>query len=199
MLKILLIDDHAIIRNALKIIIRDIHSEVSFHEASELVKVYEEVQKNKFDLIILDMNLGQNYFYEILRGIHKIDFSARVLVFTMNDAVIFARHVLRQGANGFLNKNASESAINDAIRTLLSGGIYIPKETENEKENPFRDLSDKEFEIFILLVKEFSLSKIAGMLSISVSTVATYQSRIFEKLKIESKHQLAQLSLRYNL
>lgn len=199
MMRILLIDDHLIVRSALKLVISDILPDAEIHEADRMNTIMTEIRKYSFDLIILDMNLGDMHCYHIMREIRKIDFTAKILVFTMNNADMFARHLLRQGASGFLTKNEPEEVIKEAITTVLAGKTYFPANLQPQTPNPFESLTDKEFEIMILLATGTAPSEVASMFNISPSTVTTHQQNIFKKLKITNRAELTQLAVAYNL
>lgn len=199
MIRILLIDDHSIVRSALKLVIKDILPDATIHEADRMNTIMTEIRKHTFDLIILDMNLREIHCYQIMREIRQIDFSAKILVFTMNHAGIFARHLLRQGASGFLTKSEPEDMIQEAITTVLAGKTYLPANLNPESDTPFSPLTDKEFEIMILLSKGTAPGEVAAMLNISPSTVTTHQQNIFRKLRINNKAELTQMAVAFKL
>ena len=198
MIRILLVDDHMIVRSALKFILRDLLPDAVVVETNNSTGTLAEIKKNNFDLIVLDMNLGDAHFNTLIREILHINFSTKILVFTMNSPVFFAKHVLRSGAAGFLNKDASEKIIADAIQAVLAGKTYITPYSI-VAENPFETLSDKEFEIMILVAKGKQPSEIASLLDIKPTTVTSHQKNIFAKLNVTTKGALTQLALKYNL
>ncbi|MFT3704299.1 MAG: response regulator transcription factor [Agriterribacter sp.] len=198
MKSILLVDDHKIVRVAVKMIIKEMLPDAFIAEADDADAALAAVKKRDYDVIVLDMNLGRENFSQLLSSIRQICFTARILIFTQNNPSIYARHMLKLGANGYLHKNAEDTEIKAALTAILEGKSYLPADADNS-DTPFSMLSQKEFDIMILIAKGAWLTEIADLLKIQVSTVATHQRNIFWKLNVKSKADLTKLALYYDL
>jgi len=198
MKKILLVDDHKIIRMALKTILRDMLPDALIEEAHNATSALEAVKKREYELVVLDMNLGEEGFSQLMISILQICFTTRILIFSQNNPAIYARHMLKLGASGYLHKDAEITEIEQALTTVLEGKRHLPADIDNI-QTPFSILSQREFDIMILIAKGAWLTEIADMLNIQVSTVATHQHNIFWKLNVNSKADLTILALEYNL
>ncbi|MBA3705387.1 MAG: response regulator [Bacteroidetes bacterium] len=205
--QILLIDDHYIIRAGIKLILSE-KLNVLVDEASNGNSALTQIKNNSYDLIMLDINLPDTDGFKLLAQILKVQPDSKVLVFSMNPEVLFAKRFIKMGARGYLNKEASDNEIVKATNTVLSGKKYISmelaeillNETAHEKaDNPFKSLSEREFEVAMSLIKGETPVDIANKMNLHPSTIGTYKVRILEKLNVHNVIELIQLAGIYDI
>jgi len=206
--KILLVDDHPIVRSSVRLLIKEHlnHAEVS--EAKNGDTAFQKIIQDHYDLVVLDINMPNTDSLGFLIRAKDMRPDISVLIFSMVSEYSVARRYLNAGARGFLNKQAEDEEIVHAIVSELQGKKYISKELLeaiaddklfNRPDKPFEALSNREFEIAYHLVKGESVTEIAGSLNIHTSTVGTYKARIFEKLKVNNLIDLNNLAREYHL
>ncbi len=199
MIKIFLADDHMLIREGLK---RLIHMEPDLRvtgESDDPVEICRATSEKEYDILVLDITLPRKSGLEILKDVKAINPNARVLILSMHPEDRFAIRALKAGAWGYLTKESAGDEIILALRKIASGRRYL-SETLAEKlaggldidrqKLPHESLSDREFEILRFIAQGKSLTEIGEELSISVSTVGTYRSRILEKLELTNNAEL---------
>lgn len=207
--KFLIIDDHEIVRRGLKLLISDFYHGAQVFEAHDEKSTLDQLKKNYFNLIILDVQMPNTNSFGLLEYITKRYPEAKVLIFSMGSEALYGKRFIKSGAKGYLSKEASIDEVKKAIDTILNGRKYISEELKNvfieevtneqkSDRDPFAQLSDREFEISSFLLAGLSLSEIATRLHLQPSTVGTYKSRIFEKLNVSNLIQLKELATVYN-
>jgi DNA-binding NarL/FixJ family response regulator len=203
MIKILLADDHAIIRAGLKIFIENTIAHSVIDEADDGDCAFEKIKKNDYDLVILDVNMPGTDSFGLVNNILALKADSKILMFSMNAEEVYAKKYLQLGAKGYLSKASSEDEITKALNTVLDNKRYISASlsqslTEDalgrKPENPFDSLSPREFEIVQHLVRGESLSEICDKLNLHASTVGTHKARIFEKLGCSNIIDISQLA-----
>jgi two-component system invasion response regulator UvrY len=191
MKNILLADDHAIVRTGLKLFIEKLIPDSIIEEAFDGASAYKKVEEKDYDLIVLDANMPETDPIQLVSNIVTLKKEAKILMFTMNAEEVYAKKFLQAGAKGYLNKGSSESEIKNAIEHVVNNKRYLSPtlsqqladEAINGKPaNPFDDLSPREFEIVLHLIKGESVAEICSKLNLHTSTIGTYKSRIFAKL-----------------
>ena len=207
MIKIVIADDHQLIREGLK---RVIQRETDFEliaETDNPLKVIELVQTKEFDVLILDINFPQKSGFEVLKEVKLIKPQSRILMLSIHPEERYALRTLKAGASGYLNKDCEPEELLNAIRTISVGKKYITpsigdrllSSKDNSLENPLEILSDREFEVLRLIAEGKNQTEIAEMLSLGVSTVNTYRSRILEKLELKSDSEIVCFAMEKNL
>jgi two-component system invasion response regulator UvrY len=208
MQNILIADDHSIVRAGLKLLINSSIRDVSIDEAEDGEAVIKKMKSAPFDLLILDINMPHTESFSLTAYLLKEYPGLKIIIFTMNQEVFFAKRFLKIGAHGYLNKYSKEAEIKYAIQKVLSGKRYISDNlaeilsgelTRKKKDNPFEDLSDREFEVVLQMLKGSSVSEIANTLSLHKSTVGTHKTRILDKLKISNTVELINLARLYEI
>ena len=191
MTRILVADDHAIVRTGLKIFIEKLVPDSSIEEAQDGPDAYKKIEEEDFDLIILDANMPETDPLQLVSNIVTLKPEAKILMFTMNAEEVYAKKFLQAGAKGYLNKGSSEVEIQSAIEHVLNNKRYVSPTLSQQLaieaitgkgDNPFDNLSPREFEIVLHLLKGESISNICSKLNLHTSTIGTYKSRIFDKL-----------------
>ncbi|MDY6934801.1 MAG: response regulator transcription factor [Spirochaetota bacterium] len=208
MLKIIIADDHAIVRSGLK----EIFSEQLFNavtdEARDGQELLEKIRKNMYDIVLLDISMPGRNGLEILKQLKIEKPNIPVLVLSMYPEKHYAVRILKAGASGYLTKSASPEKMIEAIIKVSEGGKYIsPTLAEELADNLIQDnniplhesLSDREYQVFCKLVMGKSVSDIAKELYLSVKTISTYRSRILEKMNMKNTIELTRYALKNNL
>lgn len=205
---ILIVDDHEIVRSGLKMLINGFFNFVELFEAHNEESTIEILKKQNFDLVILDIHMPNSNSIGIVEYIDKNFAGTRVLIFSMGSETLYAKRFLKAGAKGYLSKDSSMGEVKTAIEKLLEGGKYISKSlmdmlvddvTGKNISNPFETLSSREFQIASFLLDGLSLTEISTLLNLQPSTVGTYKSRIFEKLKVNNLIELIDLASVYHI
>ena len=208
MITILLADDHAIIRTGLKLFIANYVAHSVIDEAWDGVSAFEKIKANDYQLIVLDVNMPETDSMGLVSNIFSVKADANILMFSMNPEEIYAKKYLQLGVKGYLSKSAPEDEIRKAIDTVLSGKRYMSPAISqslvedalgNKTNNPFEDLSPREFEIVLHLIKGETSSQICEALNLQSSTVATYKARLYTKLKCNNVIELNELAKLFNI
>ena len=203
--KILIVDDHMVVKTGVSIILNSEINDLDIQFASTFSETLDKVKQFSYDLIILDINIPGGKNIEMIPEIRAIVPEVKILMFSAHEEEFYALRYVSAGADGFLNKLSSEEKLIEAVRSIREFGKYL---TENlidqlnnnllndEPLNPFDLLSKREIEIANLLVRGDGNLEISNNLGIQMSTVSTYKNRIFEKLKINN---LVELIEKYHL
>jgi DNA-binding NarL/FixJ family response regulator len=209
MQKILLADDHVIIRSGIKMMIENFLPHSKIDEAGDGNEAFEKIKANEYDLIILDVNMPNTDSFGLISNILAVKPDAKILMFSMNSEEMYAKRYLKMGALGYIRKDKEESEIKKAIMSVMNNTRYLSKEmndkilkdyfTDKADTNPFDKLSPREFEIVQQLIRGNSLSDICGDLKLQSSTVGTYKARIFEKLGCTNLIDLSDLARLHNI
>jgi DNA-binding NarL/FixJ family response regulator len=208
MIKILIADDHAIVREGLKQIVsqeKDIRVAAEAADASELMSL---LQQDTYDIIILDINMPGKSGLEALKQIRSDYADLPVLILSMYNEDQYGLRALKAGASGYLKKGSAPEELVIAIRRIVSGRKYISQylaekmaDSLQEKQNllPHELLSDREYQVMCLIASGKSVDDIAGILTISAHTVYSYRNRILEKLHLKTNVELTQYTLQNKL
>lgn len=204
--KIILADDHSFIRVGLIQILKDEYPTVAITEVGDGESLISEVSKNDYDLVISDLDMPGRSGLEALIQIKIMKPALPVLILSIYSEDLYAVRVLKAGASGYLNKNAAPFELITAIQRIALGRKYITSELaekllshmESDKE-PHETLSNREFEVFKLLAIGKTITQIAEMLSLALTTVSTHRSRILEKLNLSNNSELTRYAITYNI
>jgi len=207
--RVLLADDHTIVRAGMKIIIQGLLPSVTFHEASKGDQVVSFVKKHDYELIVLDINMPDTDSISLVSNLFAYREGSKILIYSMNSEDLYAKRFLQLGVLGYLNKESGSEEIKKAVANVLKGEIYVSKRLRKQMSeemnspkpgaNPFERLSDREIQTVKYLLHGYSLLEIRKILNIHSSTVGTYKTRIFEKLKVKSVRDLGELAKMYQL
>ncbi|HUS03673.1 MAG TPA: response regulator transcription factor [Chitinophagaceae bacterium] len=206
---LLLVDDHSVIRKGMKIIIENFLPHVTIDEADDGDSAFEKIKGNNYDLVILDVNMPNTDSLGLVTNILALKPGMKILMFSMNDEEVYAKRYLKMGVMGYVKKDEPEAEIRKAITSVLNNKKYIsPRLSQimiedlhgnNNAENPFDNLSPREFEIVQHLIRGESLAEICNKLTLHSSTVGTHKARIFEKLKCKNIIDLNSLAKVHNI
>lgn len=210
-IRILLVDDHAVLRAGLKSLLNAEPDMTVIGEAGDGQSCLDLAGELQPDVILLDLNMPGLGGLDILAELGQRAPGSRVLVLTMHDDAVYLRQVLASGGAGYVLKQAADSELLSAIRTVHSGGVFLhPAHTqillegqaqpaEAAGDNLLGSLSDREQEVLRLLALGHSNKEIAQMLYLSVKTVETYKARLMEKLDLKTRAALVRFALQHGL
>ena len=208
MTRILIADDHAIVRDGLRRILQGAEGIEVAGEATNGDEVMERVRAGGFDLLLLDMSMPGKSGIELIKWVKTTRPALVVLVLSMHQEEQYAVRAIRAGASGYVTKESASALLVAAIRKVAEGGLYISPGVAEQlaltlrpqaDKFPHETLSDREFEVLGLLVDGASVSEIAEQLHLSGKTVSTHKARIFEKMGMDSVADLVRYSMTHNL
>ncbi|MBA9085606.1 two-component system response regulator NreC [Fontibacillus solani] len=212
-MKIVIADDHAVVRSGFSMILNYQPDMEVVGTAADGIEAYQMVAKHNPDVILMDLSMPPGESGLISTGKISSDFpDTKVLILTMYDDEEYMFHVLRNGAAGYILKNAPDEELLTAIRTVHKGGTYIhskmatslvrefiKKDPDSVDSDPFHLLSKREIEILPLVAKGYGNKEIAEKLFISVKTVEVHKAKIMEKLNLKSRPELVEYALKKKL
>lgn len=208
-MKILIADDHALLREGLKQILIEEFSHAIFGESESVPDTLALLSKHPWDVLLLDLFMPGGNGLEILREATSNHPQIAVLVLSSAPEEQIARRVLQLGAAGFLNKQTAPEQLIQAVRKILSGGCYVSATLAERLAGeiaqhshvvlPHETLSDREFQVFQLLVAGKSVKVIASELHLSPKTVSTFHTRLLEKLHLQNDVQLVHYAIEHRL
>ncbi|MDI1254457.1 MAG: response regulator transcription factor [Flavobacterium sp.] len=205
-LKILLADDHTVVRQGVYLILKEDYKNLAITHASDFLRVIDFLQEQDFDLVVLDISIPEGKGIQMIAAIKAIRPEVKILIFSAFEEDLYAIRYLKAGVDGYLNKLCSEAEFKTAIATILDNGVYISAPVQqkmahnasrNIADNPLELLSVREIEIARLLILGDGNLEIANKLALQNSTVSTYKNRIFEKLDISNTISLVSLFKSY--
>jgi len=206
MKRIILADDHSFIRLGLIQILKDEYPSVEIKEVEDGESLIKEVLKNNWDLVISDLNMPGKSGLEALEQIKLIKPNLPVLILSIYTEDLYAVRVLKAGASGYMNKNAAPYELIIAIQRIFLGKKYITLEIGerllahiNTHKKTHELLTNKEFEIFKLLANGKTITQIAEIYSLALTTVSTHRKRILEKLNLSTNSELTRYALAHHL
>jgi two-component system invasion response regulator UvrY len=208
MIKILIADDHAIVREGLKQIVAETDDMVVADEAGSGQEVLDKIGVKKFDVIVLDMSMPGMGGFEILRRIKRERPKLPVLVLTIHPEEQYAVRVLKNGAAGYLNKESAPEELISALRRVSSGRKYVSTtlaeklalDLERGQERPLHEnLSDREYEVLCMIASGKRVKEIAEQLRLSIKTISTYRVRILEKMRMKHNAELIHYAIKHRL
>ncbi len=208
MTRVLIADDHAIFREGLRQILEDAADLEVVEEASRGQEVLDKIEKNEYDLILLDIAMPGLSGLDTLKLIKGRKPKMKVLVLSMYPEEQYAVRAIKAGASGYITKAGASEELLGAIRKVLSGGKYITSsvadklfsDLEPEPGHPLHELlSDREYQILCLIASGKTVSEIADSLALSVKTVSTHRGHILEKMKMKSNAELTNYAIKQNL
>ena len=208
MIKILIADDHAIVREGLKQIVAEEKDMLVAGEAGDTNEMFDLLKKEEFTIIILDISMPGRSGLEALKFLKKNYPEVPTLILSMFSEEQYGLRALKAGAAGYLKKVSAPTELVSAIRKIVSGGKYINQslaerladEYDSDRKERMHDkLSNREYQIMCLIASGKSAEEIAHDLSISINTVYSYRNRILEKMHLKSNVELTQYALQNKL
>ena len=208
MIRVLIVDDHAILRRGLRALLSDAFREAAFGEASNAEQALEQLGKKAWDVALLDITLPGKSGLDLLKELKAARPRLPVLVLSVHPEDQFAIRALMAGAEGYLTKDSAPEELVKAVRKILDGGRYVSP-TLAEKlalrvgkdltRTPHETLSDREYEVMCRIASGRTVKEIAEELSLSSKTISTYRARILEKLGVKNSAEITQYAIRNRL
>ena len=204
MIRVLLADDHAIIRDGVKQILADTDDLVVSGEASNGMEVLKLVAENDADLLVLDISMPGKSGLELIKLVKLEKPRLPVLIFSMHQEEQYALRALRAGASGYLTKESDGEVLVAAMRKIAGGGVHVSEKVaellarermQQTDDLPHMRLSDREFQIFEKIIAGMKLTDIANELCLSIKTVSTHKSRILQKMNLPNDTELVRYSI----
>jgi DNA-binding NarL/FixJ family response regulator len=207
-MRILLADDHTVVRHGLKQILAEEFKRAFFGEARNAQEALELIGKEPWDIVILDITMPGRSGLEVMREIKKLRPRLPVLVLSIHPENQFAVRVLKLGAAGYMTKESAAEELIGAVKKVLAGGRYVSTSLaevlatnlcSNGVRSPQDLLSDREFQVLRLIASGRIVSEIACELALSVKTISTYRSRILEKMGLRNNAELMHYAVQHQL
>ena len=208
MIRVLLADDHAIVRAGLKELLTATGDLQVVGEATNGQEALAAVRKGGFEVLVLDMSMPGRSGIELIKLVKAERPALRVLVLSMHSEEQYAVRAVRAGASGYLTKETAAEELVSAIRRVAGGGAYVTPETAERlvrdagagaEREAHKKLSDREYEVFRMIVSGKSVTDIAGVLNLSVKTISTHKSRILEKMALATQADLVRYAVEHGL
>jgi DNA-binding NarL/FixJ family response regulator len=208
MLKIIIADDHAVVRHGLKEILARELGKAKMAEAKDAREATELLGQEKWDLVLLDINMPGRGGLEVLKDARQLCPGAAVLVLSAYPEKEFAIRALKLGAAGYLNKQCAFDELITAVKRVLGGGKYVTASLaqilasnlgQGLQQAPHEALSNRELQVLRMIARGRALKEIAAELSLSEKTVGTYRLRIAEKMRLYSNVELTRYALQHQL
>jgi two-component system invasion response regulator UvrY len=205
MIKILVVDDHTIVREGLKKILVDTPDMVVADEASNGQEVIKKVGNNDYDLILLDISLPGRSGLDVLKQLKCTKPKVPILILSMHPEEQYAVRSLKAGASGYLTKQSVSDELIDAIRKVAQGRKYITPSLAEKlvfelevdvRKLPHETLSDREYQVMCMIGSGKTVKEIAETLSLSVRTISTHRAHILKKMKMENNAQLTHYAIK---
>ncbi len=207
-MRILIADDHEIVRRGLKELLEEFYPLSVIEEANDGLILLNKVDNDSWDIVITDLSMPKLSGLEALRRIREMKPDLPVIVLSIYPEDQYGLRVIKAGAQAYLTKELAQEELIKAIEKVLAGKKYISptlsekldqKSPDETEKAPHELLSNREFDVFRLIVAGKPLSEIAAMLSLGPSTISTYRARILEKMNIRSNAELTRYALEHNL
>jgi DNA-binding NarL/FixJ family response regulator len=208
MTRLVIADDHAIVREGLKGIVGRAQGLEVAGEAADGNEVMQRVRELEFDVLVLDLSMPGRSGMELIKLVKAEKPKLRILVLSMHQETQYAVRAIKSGASGYLTKESAPAQLEQAIRKIASGGAYISAEVAEQlalgampgaAAAPHESLSEREFEVFRRLAAGTSVSDIAGELNLSVKTISTHKANLMAKLGLGNQSELVRYALRHGL
>jgi DNA-binding NarL/FixJ family response regulator len=207
-MNILIVDDHAVIHQGLRRILDDEFERATFGDACDSQQALDLVARERWDVVILDVNLPGRGGLDVLRQMRAEHPNLPVVMFSIHLEEQFAIRALKAGASGYVAKDSSSAQLVEAIRKVIHGGTYVTPALAEKmaadlgrtgSAEPHDLLSDREFEVMRMIAAGKTTTEIADQLSLSVKTVSTYRTRALEKLQLQTTSELIHYAIDHGL
>lgn len=208
MIRVLVVDDHAVVRAGLRQFFADVDEIEIADEAASADAALRQVRNAEFDVVLLDISMPDKSGVDVLKQLRRERPALPVLILSMHPESRYAVQLLRHGASGYLQKETMPTELAEAIRTVHRGRRYISPalaellaaELDRDTDRPLHEgLSAREREVFLALARGVPVSAIAANLHLSVKTVSTYRARVLEKMHVTSNADLTYYAIKNDL
>lgn len=208
MIKVLIADDHSLVRRGLKQFLNEASDIVVADEASSGQEALQKTGKNNYDVVLLDISMPGRNGIDILKQLKYMQQDTQVLMLSMHSEEEYAERSLKAGASGYLTKNIGPDELISAVRTVSKGKKYITPSLAERlvcslgkryKNLPHDTLSDREYEVMCMIASGKTVQEIADELSLSKKTISTHRTHILEKMNMRNNAQLSHYAIQNHL
>ncbi|MCB1582639.1 MAG: response regulator [Marinicella sp.] len=209
MIKVMLVDDHDIVRTGIRMVIEKMSGIKIVGESRDGYEALEKVKELKPDVILMDVNMPRMSGLEATRRITELDKYVRIIILTIHAENPYPKQMLDAGANGYLTKGCAAQELEDAIKKVYGGQKYVGADIAQQmalsmlpggkKESPFDILTNREMDVMMLLVRGKKAKEIGKILDLNDKTVATYKYRILEKMELQNEVKLTHMAIRHGI
>jgi len=207
-LRVMLVDDHPIVRRGLRELLADAFAGAIIHEVGSGREAIAALHSHSWSVMVLDLSLPDGSGLDVLKRVRELRPRLPVLILSVHAADQFARRAIAAGASGYLTKDTADSELVTAVAKLARGGKYFGAEVlehvalglhPDRDDRPHERLSDREYQVLRMIGSGKTVSEIATELSLSVKTVSTYRARILEKMRMRTNAELTHYAVRHGL
>lgn len=207
-MRILIADDHAVVRHGLKEILAEEFRPAEFGEAQDGPQTLRLIMKQKWDVVVLDITMPGMSGLDVLKNLKNARPNLPAIVLSMHPEDQYALRALKAGASGYLTKETAPEELVAAVKKALAGKKYVSASlaeglalrlADGCEGPPHQELSDREYEVMVMLASGKAVSEISEELSLSIKTVSTYRSRILEKMKMNTNADLTRYAMENKL
>ncbi len=208
MIRVVIADDHTLVREGLKQLLRAAGGIDVIGEARDGHDVLKAIRESDFDVLLLDMSMPGKSGMELIKQVKSEKPRLRILVLSMHQEHQYAVRAIKSGASGYLTKDSASTQLVSAIEKVAGGGAFISAEVAEQlalgampqsEGLPHTALSDREYQVFRMLVSGQAVTAIAAVLNLSVKTVSTHKARLMEKMGIDNQAELVRYAIRHRL
>jgi two-component system invasion response regulator UvrY len=208
MTRILLVDDHPVVRQGIKQVLAGAFQPAEVGEASNAEEGMTEIKSTNWDVLVLDLSLPGASGLDLLKDLRRERPTLPVLVLTMHSPDQFARRAMNAGASGYLTKDSNPVELVKAVGDVMAGRRYLNPAIGEEltgtlqpesKQRPHDTLSDREYQVLRMIASGLTVSQVAARLSLSVKTVSTYRARVLEKMGMKTTAELMHYGIQHGL
>lgn len=208
MIRIIIADDHSIVREGLKQIIADTPDMIIADEAENGHELISKIETGKYNVAVVDISMPDSHILDLLKQIRQIQPRLPVLILSMHPEDQYGVRVMKAGAAGYLTKESAPTDLISALKTVSAGKKYISATlaeklifalNNNKNKAPHEALSDREFQVFCMLAESKPSKEIAAELYLSEKTISTYRSRILSKMQLKNNSELIHYAVKNGL
>ncbi len=208
MIRIVIADDHAVVREGLKRIVSSVEDLIVIGEAADGIQVMQQVRGNDFDVLVLDLSMPGRSGMELIKLVRCEKPKLRILVLSMHEELQYAVRAIKSGASGYLTKESAPSQLIQVLRKIAAGGAFISTDVAEQLalgstlggSNAMHEkLTDREFEVFRLIAVGMSVTEIAGRLNLSAKTISTHKANLMQKMNLQNQSELIRYAIRHGV
>jgi DNA-binding NarL/FixJ family response regulator len=207
-MKILIGDDHSVVRKGLIQILKEAYPFAEITEAADGIEMFKLALKETYQIIISDITMPGRFGIDFIKELKLAQSKTPVLILSIHPAEQYALRTIKAGASGYINKESAPEELITAVQQLLAGKKYISQDLadilfdfrkSNSNKLPHETLSNREFEVFLLIASGKSSLEIANQLSLSANTISTYKTRLLDKMSLKSIADITRYAIEYHL
>ena len=208
MIRIVIADDHAIVREGLKRIITSADDMEVVGEAADGTQVMQHVRESDFDVLVLDLSMPGRSGMELIKLVRGEKPKLRILVLSMHEELQYAVRAIRSGASGYLTKESAPMQLIQVLRKIAAGGAFISTDVAEQlalgsmlggAAAAHEKLTDREFEVFRLIAIGMSVTEIAGRLNLSAKTISTHKANLMQKMNLQNQSELIRYAIKHGI